>query len=59
MTDKSEIIITRVCKIISVGSVSSTRTCTQTNGIYLIGEKKTGVNFSRVKLLVGEKISRL
>ena len=33
MTDKSEIIITRVCKIISVGSVNSPRTCTQTRNI--------------------------
>ena len=33
MTDKSEIIVTRVCKIISVGSVSSPRTCTQIRNI--------------------------
>ena len=33
MADKSEIIVTRVCNIISVGSVSSPRTCTQTRNI--------------------------
>ena len=39
----------RCCNVISVLYYFS----------YLIGEKKTGVNFSRIKLLVGKKISDL